>query len=68
MKVFEANHAKGKYLSHARHAGTVCFLFMATGVVGLAHVAVPSFLPEFMSRMNARINLKLNQKLCECKD
>jgi|TARA_Y100000296_G_C5116614_1_gene228081 hypothetical protein len=68
MKVFEANHAKGKYFSHARHAGTVCFLFIAAGLIGLSHVVVPSFLPEFMSRMNARIGLKLNQKFCECKD
>ena len=68
MKVFEANPAKGKYFVHAQRAGTVCFLFLAAGIVGLAHVAVPAFLPEFISRMNARINLKLNQRLCECKD
>jgi len=68
MKVFDPSHAKGKYFSHARQAGTICFLFIATGLIGLSHVIVPSFLPEFMSRMSARISLKLNQKLCECSE
>jgi len=68
MKVFDANHAKGKYFSHAKQAGTLCFLFVATGIVGLAHVLVPSFLPEFMSTMNARLALMMNKKMCECPD
>ena len=68
MKVFDANHAKGNYFSHAKQAGTLCFLFTATGIVGLAHVIVPSFLPEFMSTMNARLALKMNKKICECPD
>ena len=68
MKVFDVNHAKGKYFSHAGNALTLCFLFTATGIVGLAHVLVPSFLPEFMSTMNARLALKMNKKMCECPD
>jgi len=66
MQVFDPTHAKGEYLSHALHAGTLCFLFIATGLVGLSHAICPWFLPEFMSRMNARISMKLNLKLCEC--
>ena len=66
--MFDVDHAKGRYFSHAKQAGTLCFLFIATGIVGLAHVVVPSFLPEFMSTMNARLALKMNKKMCECPD
>lgn len=71
MKIFDAKHIEpgfSAWITHAKHAGSLCFLFIATGMVAISHVLVPSFLPEFMSTMNARLALKMNKKMCECPD
>lgn len=66
MKIFEHNHAKGKYWQHAKKAGFISGLFIGSGVVGIAHAVCPWFLPEFLTEANKRISKELDQKLCEC--
>lgn len=61
MKVFDSTHARGRYWQHLRRASLIAGLFIASGLIGLAHAIVPSFLPEFMSLAAARIQSLLNE-------
>jgi len=66
MKIFEHNHAKGKYWQHAKRAGLISGLFIGSGLIGLTHAILPFWMPEFMTLANKRIAKELEQRMCEC--
>jgi uncharacterized membrane protein YciS (DUF1049 family) len=48
-KVFDYSHARGRYLSHLKHASFIAGLFIGAGLLGLVHAVTRVFLPEILS-------------------
>ena len=66
-RVFDSKHIeRGEYLGHMLKALKLCWLFLGTSLIGLAHVFVPSFLPEFFKASHKKIGDELTQPVCEC--
>ena len=64
--MFDSTHAKGNFWRHAKRAGFISGLFLATGLLGLVHMIFPFFLPEVMTLANKRISKELEIPLCAC--
>lgn len=66
-KIFDSKHIeRGEYLGHMLKGLKMCWLFLGTSLIGLAHVFVPSFLPEFFKASHKKIGKELKQPICAC--